>query len=95
VDGRRRQQCDEVLSQRTGVRFVEGALDRSLDVAGSSLAVEAGAAILVQRWLLLGVHIDEELVTAVVDDVMLPLLRGPVEHDLTEEPTPGTPPSER
>jgi AcrR family transcriptional regulator len=43
--------------------------------AGSSLAAEAGAAILVQRWLLLGVHIDEGLVTVVVDDVMLPLLR--------------------
>jgi AcrR family transcriptional regulator len=41
---------------------------------GSPLAAEAGAAILVQRWLLLGAHIDEELVTAVVDDVMLPLL---------------------
>jgi AcrR family transcriptional regulator len=42
----------------------------------SSVAAEAGAAILVQRWLLWGAHIDEALVTAVVDDVMLPLLRG-------------------
>jgi hypothetical protein len=41
----------------------------------SSVAAEAGAAILVQRWLLWGAHIDEALVTAVVDDVMLPLLR--------------------
>jgi AcrR family transcriptional regulator len=44
-------------------------------VAGSSLAVEAGGAILVQRWLLLGERIDEALVEAVVDDVVLPLLR--------------------
>jgi AcrR family transcriptional regulator len=43
--------------------------------AASSLAAEAGAAILVQRWLLWGARIDEALVTAVVDDVMLPLLR--------------------
>jgi AcrR family transcriptional regulator len=43
----------------------------------SSVAAEAGAAILVQRWLLWGAHIDEALVTAVVDDVMLPLLRDP------------------
>jgi AcrR family transcriptional regulator len=43
--------------------------------AASSVAAEAGAAILVQRWLLWGAHIDEALVTAVVDDVMLPLLR--------------------
>src|SRR3954471_5616716 len=41
---------------------------------GSSVAAEAGAAILVQRWLLLGSPIDEELVTAVVDDVIIPLL---------------------
>jgi AcrR family transcriptional regulator len=44
--------------------------------AGSSVAAEAGGAILVQRWLLWGDHIDEAVVTAVVDDVMLPLLRG-------------------
>src|ERR1700712_2570560 len=42
----------------------------------SPVAAEAGAAILVQRWLLWGAHIDEALVTAVVDDVMLPLLRA-------------------
>jgi AcrR family transcriptional regulator len=42
---------------------------------GTSLAAEAGAAILVQRWLLLGAPIGEELVTAVVDDVVLRLLR--------------------
>jgi hypothetical protein len=42
---------------------------------GSSVAAESGAAILVQRWLLLGDHIDEALVTAVVSAVMLPLLR--------------------
>jgi hypothetical protein len=29
----------------------------------------------VQRWLLWGAHIDEALVPAVVDEVMLPLLR--------------------
>jgi AcrR family transcriptional regulator len=43
--------------------------------AASSVAAEAGAAIVVQRWLLWGAHIDEGLVTDVVDDVMLPLLR--------------------
>jgi AcrR family transcriptional regulator len=43
--------------------------------AASSVAAEAGAAILVQRWLLQGAHIDEALVTDVVDTVVLPLLR--------------------
>ncbi|CCH87438.1 Transcriptional regulator, TetR family [Modestobacter italicus] len=43
--------------------------------AASSVAGEAGAAILVQRWLLHGAHIDEALVADVVDDVVLPLLR--------------------
>jgi AcrR family transcriptional regulator len=63
--------------------------------SGSSLAAEAGAAILVQRWLLLGVHIDEELVTAVVDDVMLPLLLNHGGGHLADPPGRGTPPSER
>jgi AcrR family transcriptional regulator len=42
----------------------------------SSVVAEAGAAIVVQRWLLTGTAIDEELVTAVVDEVVLPLLSG-------------------
>lgn len=61
---------------------------------GSSVAAEAGAAILVQRWLLLGARIDEELVTAVVDDVVLPLLRDRGEARLPGVPAPGTPSSE-
>jgi AcrR family transcriptional regulator len=61
----------------------------------SSLAVEAGAAILVQRWLLLGAHIDEEVVTAVVDKVVLPLLRDRGGEGLPAVPTPGAPSSER
>src|SRR4051812_50140621 len=61
----------------------------------SSFAAEAGAAILVQRWLLLGVHIDEELVTAVVDDVMLPLLSHRGGGSLSDVPGRGTPSSER
>lgn len=60
-----------------------------------SIAAEAGAGILVQRWLLLGARIDEELVTAVVDDVMLPLLRDRGEEHLRDVPAPGTPSSER
>lgn len=43
--------------------------------AGASVAAEAGPAILVQRWLLGGADLDEALVTTVVDEVMLPLLR--------------------
>ena len=56
----------EVLDRAAGWGEVE-------PTTGWSLAAEAGAAILVQRWLLLGAHIDEALVTAVVDDVVLPL----------------------
>jgi AcrR family transcriptional regulator len=61
---------------------------------GWSLAAEAGAAILVQRWLLFGAHIDEELVTAVVDDVVLPLLQGRGEGRLPEVPAHQSPSSE-
>jgi AcrR family transcriptional regulator len=63
--------------------------------AGASLAAEAGAAILVQRWLLLGAHIDGAVVTAVVDEVVLPLLRSRGERPLPEVPAPGTSSSER
>jgi AcrR family transcriptional regulator len=79
----------------------QGAVDRAVErgeiraPAGSSLAAEAGAAILVQRWLLLGVEIDEALVTAVVDDVVLPLLRRGGEGRLPDVPARGTPSSER
>jgi AcrR family transcriptional regulator len=44
--------------------------------AGTSVAAEAGPAILMQRWLLGKADIDEEVVTTVVDEVMLPLLCG-------------------
>ena len=60
-----------------------------------SLAAEAGAAMLIQRWLLLGAPIDEELVTAVVDDVMLPLLRDRGEGRLADVSARGTPATER
>lgn len=60
-----------------------------------SLAAEAGAAMLIQRWLLLGAPIDEELVTAVVDDVMLPILRCGGGGGLPDESALGTPSSER
>jgi AcrR family transcriptional regulator len=43
--------------------------------AGTSVAAEAGPAILMQRWLLGGAELDEALVATVVDEVMLPLLR--------------------
>jgi AcrR family transcriptional regulator len=42
--------------------------------ASSSVAAETGRAILVHRWLITREPLDEELVRAVVDDVMLPLL---------------------
>ncbi len=57
--------------------------------ADSSLAAEAGAAILVQRWLLLGATIDDEVVTAVVDEVMLPLLLDRGEAPLPHVPAHG------
>jgi AcrR family transcriptional regulator len=72
---------DEVLGRAAGRGEIASTV-------GSSLAAEAGAAILVQRWLLLGAHIDEDLVTAVVDDVVLPLLR-----DRGEERLPDVPPT--
>ena len=79
---------DEVL----GRAVARGEIGPAVD---PSLAAEAGAAILVQRWLLLGAHIDEALVTVVVDDVMLPLLRHRSEDRLPDVPTPGATSSER
>lgn len=75
----------EVLDRAVGRGEIGPAVDWSL-------AVEAGAAILVERWLLLGAPIDEELVTVVVDDVVLPLLRNRSEERL---PMPGATSSER
>jgi AcrR family transcriptional regulator len=43
--------------------------------AESSLAAEAGPAVVVQRWLLSGREIGPDLPAAVVDEVMMPLLR--------------------
>jgi AcrR family transcriptional regulator len=42
--------------------------------AGSSLAAEAGPAILLQRWLVSGRELNHAVATAVVDEVMMPLL---------------------
>jgi AcrR family transcriptional regulator len=42
--------------------------------AGTSLAAEAGPAILVQRWLVSGRQLNHAVATAVVDEVMMPLL---------------------
>jgi AcrR family transcriptional regulator len=42
--------------------------------AGVSLGAEAGPAILVQRWLVSGKALDPSVATAVVDEVMMPLL---------------------
>ena len=78
----------EVLGRAVGRGEIGPAVD-------ASLAAEAGAAILVQRWLLLGVHIDEEVVTSVVDDVVLPLLRNRGEERLPDGSARGTPSSER
>lgn len=44
--------------------------------AGTSLGAEAGPGILLLRWLVTGAPIDHELAEAVVDRVMLPLLRS-------------------
>jgi hypothetical protein len=72
--------------------------------AGTSVAAEAGPAILMQRWLLGRAALDEALVTAVVDEVMLPLLlpedRRSTRHDRTTQGrtprlsarSPGSPP---
>ncbi len=43
--------------------------------AGMSVAAEAGPGVVIQRWLITGAPLDSDLVTAVVDDVMIPLLR--------------------
>ena len=43
--------------------------------AGTSLAAEAGPAILLSRWLVSGRTLDENLARTVVDEVMMPLLR--------------------
>lgn len=43
--------------------------------AATSLAPEAGPAIFLLRWMVSGSDIDEKLAIAVVDDVMMPLLR--------------------
>jgi AcrR family transcriptional regulator len=42
--------------------------------ASMSVASETGRAIVVHRWLISGEPLDAELVTAVVDDVVMPLL---------------------
>jgi AcrR family transcriptional regulator len=42
--------------------------------AGTSLAAEAGPAILLQRWMISGQQIDQQLAEAVVDTVMMPLM---------------------
>jgi AcrR family transcriptional regulator len=44
--------------------------------ARTSLAAEAGPAILVLRWLVSGRDLNHAVVTAVVDEVMMPLLEG-------------------
>ncbi|WP_167762145.1 TetR/AcrR family transcriptional regulator [Blastococcus sp. CT_GayMR20] len=44
--------------------------------AATSVAAEAGPGIIIQRWLITGAALDEELVRAVVEQVMIPLLRG-------------------
>jgi AcrR family transcriptional regulator len=43
--------------------------------AGASVAAEAGPAILIHRWIHGGVDLDPDLVTTVVDEVMMPLLQ--------------------
>jgi AcrR family transcriptional regulator len=44
-------------------------------MAGTSRGAEAGPGILLLRWLVSGAPIDHELAEAVVEEVMLPLLR--------------------
>ena len=48
--------------------------------AGTSLAAEAGPAILVMRWMISGRDIDDALAAAVVDDLMMPLLARDGRH---------------
>jgi AcrR family transcriptional regulator len=47
---------------------------------GASVAAEAGPGILVHRWLLGAGALDEELVTTVVVEVMMPLLQRSTVH---------------
>lgn len=54
--------------------------------AGASLAAEAGPAVLVQRWLLTGDEIDADLVDAVVDEIMMPLLEAGEPGEASGEP---------
>ncbi len=54
--------------------------------AGTSLAAEAGPALLVQRWLVTGDEIDGDLVDAVVDEVMMPLLEAGEASEPRREP---------
>jgi AcrR family transcriptional regulator len=44
--------------------------------AASSLAAEAGPGIFLLRWTISGADINAEVAAAVVDDLMMPLLRG-------------------
>lgn len=43
--------------------------------AGATLAAEAGPAILVLRWLINGRELNDSVVTRVVDEIMMPLLK--------------------
>jgi AcrR family transcriptional regulator len=59
--------------------------------AGTSLAAEAGPAILLLRWMISGRHIDQRLAEAVVDEVMMPLLPRGDAGGGTPGPTTGSP----
>lgn len=46
-------------------------------IAATSLAAEAGSAILLQRWLVTGQLLDSAVVTGIVDEVVMPSLLAP------------------
>jgi len=76
----------------TVCEILERAVRRGDVEAGvlTSLAVEAGPGILLQFWFLRGRRLDEATVTAIVDDVMLPLLTRKRRDDQLPDPIPPT-----
>ncbi|WP_165617514.1 TetR/AcrR family transcriptional regulator [Klenkia soli] len=61
----------EAFGQVFGAAIARGELDPA---RLATTAAEAGPAVVMQRWLVMGQPLEDDLVHEVVDDVMLPLL---------------------